>query len=148
MDLKLKLESDLKDALRASDDLRKRTLRMVIASIKNTEIDRGGKLDDVAISAIMQKEIKSRREAIAEAEKARRPDLVQSAQDEIGVLETYLPKAMSTDELRKAAAEVIQEINASTPADMGKVMKILLPKLQGRAPGDVVSRIVRDLLQK
>jgi len=148
MDLKSKLESDLKDALRASDDLRKRTLRMVIASIKNTEIDHRSKLDDLAVSAIMQKEIKSRREAIVEAEKAKRTDLAQAAQDEISVLEAYLPKAMSEADLQAAAAEVIQEINASTPADMGKVMKILLPRLQGKAPGDMVSKVVKELLQK
>lgn len=148
MELKSKLESDLKDAMRASDDLRKRTLRMVIASIKNSEIDRGAKLDDLAINAILQKEIKSRREAAAEAQTAQRPDLVQSALDEITVLEAYLPEAMSEDDLRSEAAQVIQSINASSPADMGKVMKILIPRLQGRAPGDMVSKVVRDLLLK
>ena len=96
----------------------------------------------------MQKEIKSRREAIVEAEKAKRTDLAQAAQDEISVLEAYLPKAMSEADLQAAAAEVIQEINASTPADMGKVMKILLPRLQGKAPGDMVSKVVKELLQK
>ena len=148
MELKSKLESDLKDAMRASDDLRKRTLRMVIASIKNTEIDRQSALNDVEISAILQKEVKSRREAIAEAAKAKRPDLAQSAQDEITVLEAYLPKAMSEDELKIAAAEVIKEIDASNLTDMGKVMKILLPRLKGQAPGDMVSRIVREMLQQ
>lgn len=148
MELKSKLESDLKDALRASDDLRKRTLRMVIASIKNTEIDRQKELDSPEIFALLQKEIKSRREAAVEAEKAKRPELAQSAMDEIAVLEAYLPKGMDEEQLKAAAMEVIQEINASGPTDMGKVMKILLPKLQGRAPGDLVSRVVRDLLQK
>ena len=148
MELKLKLESDLKDAMRASDDLRKRTLRMVIASIKNNEIDRGAKLDDTAVNAIMQREIKTRREAIAEAEKAKRPDLALAAQEEISVLESYLPKAMSEDEIKGLAVDVIREINAEGPADMGKVMKALLSKLQGRAPGDVASKVVRELLQK
>lgn len=148
MELKLKLESDLKDAMRASDDLRRRTLRMVIASIKNNEIDRGAKLDDAAVNAIIQKEIKSRREAIAEAEKAKRPDLAQSALEEIAVLETYLPKAMSEGEIKGLAEDVIREINAVGPADMGKVMKVLLVKLQGRAPGDITSKVVRELLQK
>lgn len=148
MELKAKLESDLKDAMRASNDLKKRTLRMVIASIKNAEIDRQSKLDDPAIIAIMQKEIKSRREVIGEAERAKRPDLAQSALDEIKLLETYLPKAMSEEELKTAVVEVVQEVNASGPADMGKVMKILLPRLQGRAPGDIVSKMVRELLQK
>lgn len=148
MDLKTKLESDLKEAMKASDDLRKRTLRMVIASVKFSEIEHRVKPDDAVVMAILQKEIKSRREAIADAEKANRPDLAQASKDEIGVLEAYLPQGMSEAELRTAVQEVITQVNASGPADMGKVMKALLPKLQGRAPGDQVSKMVRELLQK
>ncbi len=148
MDLKTKLETDLKDAMRASDELRKRTLRMVIANIKMSEIDRGVKLDEAGITAVLQKEMKSRRESIADAEKANRPDLVEATQAEMHVLETYLPKAMTESELKAAAAEVITELNAVSPADLGKVIKALLAKLQGRAPGDQVSRVVRELLQK
>jgi uncharacterized protein len=148
MDLKSTLENDLKDAMRASDDLRKRTLRMVIANIKLAEIDRSIKLDDPAIIAVLQKEVKSRKEAILDAEKAGRSDLVAASQDEIKVLEGYLPKGLSDSELKVMAAEVITELNASSPADMGKVIKTLMAKVQGRAAGDQVSKAVRELLQK
>lgn len=151
MELRLKIENDLKDAMRASDDLRKRTLRMVLAAIKLGDVDpnRGGaKLDDAAIIAILQKEVKARRETIHDAEKANRGDLAQAALDELQVLEAYLPKGLSEAELKAMAAEVIQELNASALADMGKVIKALMAKLQGRAPGDQVSKVVRELLQK
>jgi uncharacterized protein YqeY len=150
MELRSKIELDLKDAMRASNDIGKRTLRMVLASIKLTEVDRGVgvKLDDATIIPILQKEIKSRRESIQEAEKANRPDLVKSSQEEIAVLETYLPQGISESELRVIAAAVIAELNASSVADMGKVIKTLLSRLQGRAPGDQVSKVVREILQK
>ena len=150
MELRSKIESDLKDAMRASNDIGKRTLRMVLASIKMAEVEQGGgvKLDNAAIIPILQKEIKSRRESILEAEKAIRPDLILSSQEEIRVLETYLPQAISEPELRAMAAEVITELNASSLADMGKVIKTILSRLQGRAPGDQVSKVVREILQK
>ena len=150
MELRSKIESDLKDAMRASNDIGKRTLRMVLASIKMAEVEQGGgvKLDNAAIIPILQKEIKSRRESILEAEKAIRPDLILSSQEEIRVLETYLPQAISEPELRTMAAEVITELNASSLADMGKVIKTILSRLQGRAPGDQVSKVVREILQK
>src|SRR5574341_537642 len=89
MTVKSQLENDLKDALRAGDDLRKRTLRMALAAIKQTEIDKGLTLDDTGMMAILQKEIKARHESIADAERAHRQDLVAASQDEIAVLETY-----------------------------------------------------------
>jgi uncharacterized protein len=148
MVLRAKIENDLKDAMRASDDLRKRTLRMVLAAIKFSDVEKGVKLEDPGITAILQKEVKSRRESILDAEKAGRSDLAQASLDEIHVLETYLPQAMSETELKAAAAEVIQELNAVSPADMGKVIKTLIARLQGRAAGDQVSKVVRELLQK
>ena len=148
MELRVRIENDLKDAMRASDDLRKRTLRMVLASIKFSDVEKGVKLEEPGIIAIVQKEIKSRREAILDAEKANRSDLIQASLDEIKVLEAYLPQAISEVELKAMAAEVIKELNATGPADMGKVIKALIAKLQGRAAGDQVSKVVRELLQK
>jgi uncharacterized protein YqeY len=147
MDTKTKLESSLKDAIRANDDLRKRSLRMVIAAIRFAEVENSKPTDDAAQLVILQKEIKSRRESIQEAEKAGRPDLVQASQDEIGVLEEFLPKQLTQEELQNLAQQAVSEAGAKTPADMGKVMKILLPRVQGQAPGDQVSRIVRQILQ-
>lgn len=148
MELRAKIENDLKDAMRASDDLHKRTLRMVLAAIKFSDVEKGVKLEEPGIIAIIQKEIKSRRESILDAEKAGRGDLIQASQDEIRVLETYLPQAISETELKAMAAEVIKELNAVTQADMGKVIKALIARLQGRAAGDQVSKVVRELLQK
>jgi uncharacterized protein len=148
MDLRLRIENDLKDAMRASDELRKRSLRMVLAGIKMGDVEKGIRLDELAIISIVQKEIKSRREAILDAEKANRFDLIQASKDEIQVLEAYLPKGLSEAELKAMAAEVIQELNAANPADMGKVIKALIAKVQGRAAGDQVSKVVRELLQK
>ncbi len=134
--------------MRAGDDVRRRTIRMVMAAIKQAEVDRQTKLDEMAVIAILQKEIKSRRESLEEAQKANRPDLAEAAQAEITVLDAFLPEAMGADELRVLAAAAIAEVDASSLADMGKVMKALIPRVAGRAPGDQISQVVREMLQK
>jgi uncharacterized protein YqeY len=147
MTTKIELETSLKDAMRAGDELRKRTLRMALSSIKQVEIDKNQALDESGIAAILQKEIKSRRESILDAERANRPDLVKAAEAEIAIIEGYLPKALSPEELEQVVKLVITELGAASPKDMGQVMKALLPRVQGRAPGDQVSALVRKLLQ-
>jgi len=147
MSTKEKLASDLKDALRAGNDLQKRVLRMALASIKLAEIERGSALDEQALMSIIQREIKSRHEAISDAEKANRPDLIADAQAEIRVLETYLPEQLSQTQLVNLAQAAIDEVQAKNVADMGKVMKVLVPRIQGRAPNDQVSQTVRQILQ-
>ncbi len=94
-----------------------------------------------------KKRLKSRRESIEDAQKANRPDLIRANEEEIAVLESYLPKQMTPKEISATAQEVIAEIGAASAADMGKVMKVLLPRLQGKAPGNLVSQVVRQLLQ-
>ncbi len=148
MDTKSRLENDLKSAMRSNDDLRKRTIRMALAAIKLAQVEKGGSLDESTVLSIVQKELKSRRETIQDAQKAMRPDLVNAAEQEISVLEEYLPKQLSTEELDRLALEAVQEVGAKNPADMGKVMKVLIPKIQGRAPGDQVSQAVRRQLEK
>ena len=148
MDTKTQLTDALKESMKAGDEVRKRTVRMVLAAIKQVEIDRRITLDESAILAILQKEIKTRKEALEEAQKAGRENLVQDAQSEIAVLSAFLPAGLSADELRALVQAAIAETGASAPADMGKVMKALLPKVAGRAPGDQVSAAVRELLQK
>lgn len=147
METRARLENDLKTAMRSNDDLRKRTIRMALAAIRLAQIEKGAALDENAVIAILQKEVKSRRETIADAQKAIRPDLVTGAEQEIGVLEQYLPKQLDSTELDRLALEAIQESGAKTPADTGKVMKILMPKIQGRAPGDQVNLAVRRQLE-
>jgi uncharacterized protein YqeY len=148
MDIKTQLNESLKEAMRLKDNVRRDTVRMALAAIKQAEVDKRTVLDDPAVIALLQKEIKNRREALEEAHKANRPDLAQANETEIAILETFLPKAMSADELRQLVQAAIAESGASTPADMGKVMKAVLPKVAGRAPGDQVSAMVRELLAK
>jgi uncharacterized protein len=146
MDTKTQLNQALKDALKSGDETRKTTVRMVLAAIKQAEVDKRVELDDAAVLAILQKEVKSRREALDEAKKASRDDLASAAQDEIDILNAFLPQAMSAEELRELARQAITETGASNPADMGRVMKAIMPKVAGRAPGDQVSAVVRELL--
>ena len=147
MDTKTQLNESVKDAMKSGDELRKRTLRMVLAAVKQVEVDKQTTLDDMAVVALIQKEIKNRREAIEEAKKAERPDLIGDNEAEIKVLEVFLPKAMPAEELRALVSAAIAETGAAGPSDMGKVMKIVMAKVAGRAPNDAVSAAVRELLQ-
>jgi hypothetical protein len=148
MDIKTKLNDSVKDAMRTNDEVRKRTLRMALAAIKQVEVDKRIVLDDMAVIALIQKEIKNRREALDEAKKANRPDLAEANEAEIKVLEVFLPQAMPVEELRALVQAAIAETGASQPSDMGKVMKVVMGKVAGRAPNDMISQMVRELLQK
>ncbi|KPL83122.1 hypothetical protein SE15_07575 [Thermanaerothrix daxensis] len=147
-ELKAKLEAALRDAMRSGDEVRKRTIRMILSAIRLAEVEKGSGLDDNATLALLHKEVKSRRETIEDAQKGQRSDLVQAAEAEIQVIQEFLPQALSEAELLAMAKSAIEEAGAKTPADMGKVMKILMPRLQGRASGETASRVVRELLQK
>lgn len=146
MDIKTQLNDAMKEALKAHDDIRKRTVRMALAAIKQVEVDKRIVLDDAGVIPLLQKEIKNRREAIEEARKAERVDLIADNEAEIKVLEVFLPKAMNADELRLLVQSSIAETGAATQTDMGKVMKVLMPKVAGRAAGDQVSAMVKELL--
>jgi uncharacterized protein YqeY len=148
MSIKTQLNDSMKEAMKSGDEVRKRTLRMALAAIKQVEVDKRAELDDAAVMGLLQKEIKNRREALEEAKKAGRADLVQANESEIEVLQAYLPKAMPADELRALVQAAIAETGASSPADMGKVMKAVMPRVAGRAPNDAISAAVRELLQK
>jgi uncharacterized protein YqeY len=121
---------------------------MALAAIRQAEIDRQVKLDEAAALSIIQREIKTRKESVEEARRANRPDILAATQAEIAVLQAYLPQAMSADELKALVEAAIAEAGAASPADMGKVMKLLMPRVAGRATGDQVSAAVRQLLQK
>lgn len=148
MDIKTKLNEAVKEAMKSGAEVRKRTIRMVLAAIKQIEVDRRISLDDAAVISVLQKEIKLRKEALEEAQKAGRENLAADAQEEIDILNVFLPEGLSVEELRVLVTASIAEAGAVLPSDMGKVMKILLPKVAGRAPGDQVSALVRELLQK
>jgi uncharacterized protein len=110
------------------------------------EVEKGVALEEPAVLAILQKEIKSRRESISDAVKAGRPDIAAEAETEIGILEGYLPQPLSPDELEAMARGAIDEVGATSQREMGQVMKVLIPRLQGRADGAQASQIVRKLL--
>ncbi|RMF45633.1 MAG: GatB/YqeY domain-containing protein [Anaerolineae bacterium] len=147
MNTKQKLDQAFKEAMKARDDVAKRTLRMVRAAIKNAEIERRTALDDSAVLSILQKEVKSRQETITEALKAGRDDMIADTEAEIAILQQFLPQPLSAEELESLARAVIAEVGATSPAHMGQVMKALMPRLQGRADGKQASQVVRTLLQ-
>ena len=146
MDIKTQLNEAMKDAMRSGDTVRKGTVRMALAAIKQAEVDKRTDLDDLAVIALIQKEVKNRNEALEEATKAGRNDLVEANQAEIAVLETFLPAAMPVDELREIIKAAIAETGASAPADMGKVMKVAMAKVAGRASGGEISAMAKELL--
>jgi uncharacterized protein YqeY len=147
MSLKSTLQTDLKDAIRKGEETRKSTIRLAITAIQLAEVEKGGPLDEAEDLAIIQKEIKSRRETIADAERAMRPDLIPLAEDEIKILQAYLPAALSPEELELMAKAAVDETGASSIKDMRLVMTVLLPRLQARATGEQASQAVRKLLQ-
>ncbi|RIK32273.1 MAG: glutamyl-tRNA amidotransferase [Anaerolineae bacterium] len=147
MTIKTQLNESMKDAMKSGDEIRKRTVRMVLAAVKQAEVDKRVELDDTAVMNLIQKEVKNRREAIEEAKKAERADLIEANEAEIKVLEVFLPKAMPAEELRALVQAAIAEAGASGPGDMGKVMKAVMPKVAGRAPNDMVSAAVKEALQ-
>jgi uncharacterized protein YqeY len=147
MDLKSTLQSDLKDAMRSGDETRKSTLRMALTAIKLAEVDKGSQMDETAYLSVIQKEIKARRESLADAERAHRPELITQSEKEIKVLQGYLPAAFSPDELEVLVKAAISEVGATSIREMGQVMKVLVPRLQGRASNDQASQVVRKLLQ-
>ena len=146
MTTKEKLEQNLKDAMRSNNELHKRVIRLALSTIKLEEVNKGKPLEEVDVLNVLQKEIKMRRESIDGAQKANRPDLIPGYQEEIEVLSTYLPKQLTQEELRSLVQEAIRESGAAAPADMGKVMKVLLPRVQGQIPNSEVSQVVRELL--
>lgn len=146
MSIKETLNQALREAMKASDDGRKTPLRLVLSAIKLAEVDKGRELDDSEALSMIQKEVKARRESIADAERANRPDLIAAAEAEMAVLETFLPRGLSPEELEALVKAAIAEAGASNPADMGAVMKILVPQTKGRADGGAVSALVKQLL--
>jgi hypothetical protein len=146
VDLKAKLNQDLKEALKAKDEVKLRTVRMLLAAIKNFEVEKMGPATDEEIFQIMSKEIKKRQEAIEMYEKGGRPDLSQAEKQEIEVIQSYMPNQLSEEEIRELARKVISEMNLKSPKDVGTAMKVIMPQVKGRADGKLVNKIVSELL--
>ena len=146
MSLKQKLQTDLKEAMRNKDTVRKRTLRMALAAIKNREVEMMKELSDADVAAILQKEAKQRRETLKDLERTERPALAADEKAELEILKEYLPKQLGHEEITELAAQVIAEVGAEGPRQMGDVMRLLMPQLKGQADGKLVNQVVRELL--
>jgi hypothetical protein len=147
MTLKERLNTAVGDAMKSGDAATRTTLRMALAAVRNAEIDARADLDDAGVIAILQKEVKARREAVADAQAAQRADLLEAAQAEIAILERFLPTQLSEEALRALVQEAIAETGAVTVRDTGHVMKALMPRVAGQADGKTVGNLVREYLQ-
>ena len=151
MGFREQLMDDLKDAMRQQDDVRKRGIRSVIAAMKKaeTELDKSGQrvsLTDDDILALIAKQAKQRQESIDEFRKGGREDLVAEEKAELAILKGYLPEQLSREEIEVEVRQIIVEVDATGPQDMGKVMKPIMARFRGRVDGKLVNQIVRELL--
>jgi len=146
MSLKEKIQKDIKEALHNREELKISVLRMVSSILHNKEIDKKEELSEEEINKIIFSEIKKRKESIAQFEKADRKDLVDKEKKELEILKKYAPEQMSEEETRKIVEEVVSELGAENMKDMGNVMKETMKKVQGKADGSLVNKIVRELL--
>ena len=147
MSLKDKLMEDLKVAMKNHNEVKKNTVTMIRAAIKQIEVDKRVELDDNEVTEIISKEAKKRKDALAEFEKAGREDLISQTNEELAIIKEYLPEELSTEELTKIIEDTIKEVGAETMKDMGKVMQAVKTKTAGRADGKTINEIVKSKLQ-
>ncbi|HJV44618.1 MAG TPA: GatB/YqeY domain-containing protein [Bacillota bacterium] len=146
MSLLGKLNDDMKQAMKDKDKLKLSVIRMVKASVKNEEINQGHELSEDQVLALLNRELKQRRDSLQEFEKAGRDDLAEPTRAEIEVLLGYLPKQMDEAEVRQVVQESIEQVGASSKKDLGRVMGAIMPKVKGKADGTLVNKIVQELL--
>lgn len=144
--LQERIHADLLEATRRGDVVTRETLRLLRSAIRYAEVERGRQLDEAEIYEVITRQIRQRRESIAEFEKGGRPDLAAKERSELEVLERYLPAQLTREEIVELARQVIAEVGAGGPRDVGKVMGRLMPRLRGRADGRLVSAVVQELL--
>lgn len=150
MSLNEQLISDMKQAMREKEAgrLRLSVIRMVRAAVKNKEIELQKELSDTEIQNIIAREVKMRREALADFQRAGRADLIEQTEQEIAILTAYLPQQLSEAEVRQLVQQVIAQTGAQTEKDLGRVMAALMPAVKGRADGKMVNALVRQMLSK
>lgn len=146
MTLKERIQGELVEALRQHDGARATLLRQLKAAIRNAEIDQQGELDDSAVLAVLDKAAKQHRESIAAYREGGRADLVAAEEVELRLIEAYLPRQMDEVEVRAAVSQAVAELGAQGPADMGRVIRLVLDQHKGRVDGKVVSNLVREAL--
>lgn len=145
------LRDELKHAMLSKNTSRVSAIRMVISALGYYEIEKGGagyEATEEDVQAVIQKEVKQRRDSIEQFKAAGRDELVEKEEKELKMLEAFLPAQMGEEEIKKLVTEAVEKSGASSPADMGKVMGVLMPHVKGKADGGLVSKIVRDALSK
>ena len=147
MTLKETLQDDLKKAMRSGDVMRRSVIRMLRSEIHNREIESRGELDDAATIQLMGRQAQQRRDSIEAFERAERSDLVEKERAELAVIMEYLPEQLTGEELLEIVRGAVEQVGASGPQDMGKVMGAVMPKVRGRAEGREVNRIASELLR-
>jgi len=147
MALKEKLIEDLKSSMKDKDTIRKNTITMIRAAIKQKEVDERIQLDDDGIIEIISKQLKEKKNVIEDFKRGQRQDLVEQTEKEMEILLEYLPKQLSEEDIRRIVMETVKEVNASSMKDIGLVMKSVMPKLKGKADGSTVNKIVKEILE-
>ncbi len=146
MSLKDRLTADFKDAMKAHDDIRKNTINLTRAAIKQYEVDNRVELDEQGIIDILNKQVKMRKDALSDFEKAGRTDLIEAYKKEIDILTVYLPEQLTEEELTSIIMETKSELGIEDKSGMGKLMGAVMPKVKGKADGDAVRKIVQRIL--
>lgn len=146
MSIKEQLMADLQAAMRAKDVMRRDVIRMARAAILNAEIDLQREASDPEVIQILTREVKRRQEAIELFALGKRDDLVQQEKAELAILQAYLPEQLSESDIREALQQIATEINATSPAQLGALMKQAMERLKGRADGRLVNQIAREIL--
>lgn len=146
MGLVEKINNDMKESMKARDEVRLSAIRMLKAAIKNREIEKGSPPTDDDVVSVVSSMIKQRRDSVEQYEKGGRRDLAEKEEAEIRVLEGYLPAQLSEDEIVGIIKEAVAEAGASSPSEMGKVMKLVMPRVKGKADGKLVNQKVKELL--
>ena len=146
MNLKERINEDMKSAMRAKDAARLSAIRMLLAAVKQKEVDERVELDDAAVLAVLEKMVKQRKDSVSQYEAAHREDLAAVERAEIAVIDAYLPAKLGEAEILAAIEAAIGETGASGPADMGKLMGVLKPRLAGQADMGVVSALIKKKL--
>jgi uncharacterized protein YqeY len=146
MTLKLRLNDDMKNAMRSGDTVRRDALRLLLAAIKQKEVDERIELDDTAVLNVIEKALKQRKDSITQYQAANRQDLIAIEESEVAVFSSYMPQALSTDEINAIIQAAIAQSGAKVPADMGKVVGLVKPQVAGRADMGEVSKLIKAAL--
>ena len=147
MELKDRIDSECKTALKSGEKIKVSTLRMILAEVKNAEIAKRGDLSEEELLAVVAREARKRKESIEEFGRGGREDLVAKESEELAIIQAYLPEQMYDGEVRSIVEETIKEVGATSSGDLGKVMGKLMPKIKGKADGKKVNQMVREMLE-